>query len=90
MKLYNTTDGNKIRKIGRLKKIHFANRDFFVWNGRRQHLDEIPRLSYPIFYEDDNGKTGVIGGYITLCNVYGVLVELDENAEAVQIWEEIE
>lgn len=88
MKTYNTTDGHKIKKIGREKKIYFSENPYFVWNGRRQHLDEIPRLSYPILYEDENGKTGVIGGYITICNVYGVLIELLDG-EAVQIWEEI-
>jgi len=89
-KIYTTTDGNKIRKVGRQKKVYFAENPYFVWNGRRQHFDEIPRLSYPIMYTDDNEKTGVIGGYICLCNWGGVLVELDENSETVQLWEELE
>lgn len=91
MKTYTTTDGNKIKKVGRAKKIFFDNagNPYFKWNGRKQNFDDIPRLHYPIMYTDDNEKIGVIGGYITLCNVYGVLVEIDDNAEAVQLWEEM-
>jgi len=89
---YTTTDGNRIRKVGRAKKIYFTNAGnaYFLWNGRRESFDNIPRLSYPIMYEDEAGKIGVIGGYITLCNFGGVLIELDENGEAVQLWEEVE
>jgi len=89
MKDYKTTDGNKIRKVGRQKKVYFGNeRIYFLWNGSRQFLDEIPRLSYPIIYEDENGKIAPIGGYITITNCFGVLVEITEN-ETIQLWEEI-
>ena len=90
MKTYATTDGNNIRKIGREKKIYFSENPYFLWNGTRYHFDEIPRLSYPIMYEDENGKNGVIGGYIGISNLYGVLVELFDGGEAVQLWEEID
>lgn len=89
MKIYNTTDGHKIKKVGREKKIYFSENPYFVWNGRRRYFDSISCLTYPIMYEDDNGKTGVIGGYVTICNAYGVLIELLDG-EAVQIWEEVE
>lgn len=87
-KTYTTTDGNSIRKIGREKKIYFSENPYFVWNGTRYHFDEIPRLSYPIMYEDEAGKIGNMEGYITISNCFGVLVELLEG-EAVQLWEEI-
>ena len=89
MKLYNTTDGHKIKKIGREKKIYFSENPYFVWNGCRYHFDRISRLSYPIMYEDEAGKIAPIGGFIGLSNLCGMLVELIEG-EAVQLWEEIE
>ena len=93
-KTYTTKDGGKIRKVGRMKKIYFGISEtaspYFMWGGRRQSLDEIPALHYPVMYEDEAGKVGAIGGYITLCNWGGVLVEIDPNGEAVQLWEEIE
>ena len=91
MREYTTTDNNRIRKTGREKKIFF-NRNgeaYFLWNGRMEKLENIMRLSYPIMYEDERGKLGVIGGYITISNTYGVLVELSECCETVQLWEEI-
>ena len=88
MKKYITTDGETITKQGRAKKIYLdAKGAFFVWNGRRKRMENVPRLSYPIMYEDERGKLGVIGGYITLCNMGGVFVEIDPNGEAVQLWE---
>ena len=91
MKQYRTKDGYMIRKIGRSKKIYFNGNGepYFLWNGNRQKFDNIPNLSYPVMYEDENGKLGVIGGYITISNVFGVLVELDDSSESVQLWEEI-
>ena len=89
MKHYNTTDGNTLRKVGREKKVYFNGFSaYFMWNGRRQKFDEIPRLSYPVMYEDENGKIATIGGYITISNCFGVLVEITEN-ETIQLWEEI-
>lgn len=87
---YTTKDGNKIKKIGRAKKIYFTENDcYFLWNGTRQRFSEIPKLTYPIMYDYKDGKTGAIGGYITISNCYGVLVEILENSEQVQLWEEI-
>lgn len=89
-KTYLTTDGNKIRKTGREKKVYYNGNGepYFLWKGRREKFEEIPRLNYPVMYEDERGKLGVIGGYITLCNWGGVLVEILDG-EAVQLWEEL-
>ena len=90
MKEYTTADGYKIRRIGREKKLYFeSDYIYFMWAGHRYRLENIPRLSYPIFYEDENGKTGYLSGYITICNTYGVLVEITEN-ETIILYEEIE
>lgn len=91
MQEYKTNDGYIIRAIGRNKKIdfNFSGDPFFRWNGRRVKLDEVMRLSYPVFYEDENGKTGAIGGYIGISNCYGVLVEITNDGEKVQLWDEL-
>lgn len=91
-KAYKTTDGGIITKIGRLKKIFFNNQGspYFMWNNRKQFFDEIPALTYPVMYEDKNGKIGNIGGYIPLCNWGGVLVEIVNDGEAVQLWNDIQ
>ena len=90
-KTYITTDGNRIRKTGREKKIYLnmSGDPYFKWNGRCYRFDDISRLTYPVMYEDQDGKLGVIGGYICLCNWGGVLVELLDG-EAVQLWDEIQ
>lgn len=88
---YFTKTGETLAKVGRFKKIYFsANSCFFNWHGIRYHLDEIPSLSYPVFYVDNEGKLGVISGYITISNCFGVYVEIDPNGEAAQLWEVIE
>ena len=92
MREYITQDGGRIRKNGRAKKIYFNNSGtpYFMWNGRRQNLDDVGRLTYPVFYENEDGKTDYIGGYICLCNFGGVLVQVDDNGEAVQLFDEIQ
>ena len=91
MKQYKTlTEGVVIRKIGRAKKVYFeSNYCYFVWGGKRVRLDDVVSLSYPVMYEDENGKLGDIGGFIGVSNCYGVLVEVLDG-EAVQLWEEVE
>lgn len=92
MKTYKTDNNTIISKIGRQKKIFFNNQGnpYFLWNNRRQFFDNIPRLSYPLFYTDENGKKGHCGGYIPLCNWGGVLVEIVNDGEAVQLWNDIQ
>ena len=90
MKTYQTTEGYTITKNGRGKLIYFNNNGelYFVWNGKRIYLDHVMRLTYPVMYNDDNGKTGVISGYLTLTNWYGVLVEINDSGDTVQLWNE--
>lgn len=85
---YNRT----IAKVGRTKSIKYNQQGnpFFMWGGRRQHLDEVQRLSYPMMYEDEDGRLGVIGGVIGISNTMSVLVEVDEFGESVQLWEEVD
>lgn len=91
MKTYKTDNNTIIARIGRMKKIYYNNQGapYFMWNNRKQFFDNIPALSYPIMYEDKNGKIGNIGGYIPLCNWGGILVEIIDGGEAVQLWNEL-
>ena len=94
MKMYfeknNTRTGYS--PIGRYKQVYF-NADttaYFKWNGRRVKLDDIPALTYPVMLDDEYGKIIVLGGYITLSNTCGLLVEIDTDYQAVRLWQEIE
>ena len=91
-KTYLTTDGRyKVTKIGRPRKIYFTQRDgrpYFIQFGRRVHLDEVQRFIYPMMYEDEHGKVGVISGYHTVTNWHGYSVEILDGGEAVQIFTE--
>lgn len=92
MREYTTTDGQRIRSIGREKRIMWtaSGEPYFMWSGRREYMSDVMRLTYPIMYETDRGTLYDIGGYIGISNVYGVLVEILDGGEAVQLWEEIE
>lgn len=90
MKSFLTNNNTKIIKVGREKKLYFTENDtYFLWCGHRQKLSEIPRLNYPVMYTDENDKLNYIGGYITISNCLGVLVQITEN-ETVQLWTEKE
>lgn len=92
MKEYTTTDGQKIKSIGREKRIMWtaSGHPYFMWTGRRIRFDDVLQMSYPIMYEDEAGRVFPIGGYIGISNTLGVLVEILDGGEAVQLWEELE
>lgn len=81
----------KLVKIGRRKKVHFtSNGWYFIWNGKRVKGEDILSLSYPIFYEEPDGKLSVISGYIPISNVYSILVEVNSDMETVQMYRQID
>lgn len=91
--IFETQEGYKIKRIGRCKKLYWSlnGRCFFRWNNRRYYLDEIMRLSYPLFfYRNDRTFLDYCGGYITLSNCYGVLICLNDSCETIEIFEEME
>ena len=90
-KIYKTTDGGQIRKIGRAKKIYFTTdgTPFFIWHGGRVAFDCVERLSYPVFYDTDDGRRDYIGGVYAISNTLAVLVQIDDGGESVQLWEEL-
>ena len=85
----NTTTGYK--PVGSYKKIYYTNNGnpYFMRGGRREKLENIPRLSYPIMPEDENGRLIVIGGYMPL-GYNALLVELHPDGEYIRLWEEVD
>lgn len=62
--------------------------DYFKWNGRTWAIEQFMRLDYPIFYNDSNGKLGVISAYDSENYYNPILIELDEYGEHVRVYEE--
>lgn len=89
--IFKTKEGYSIRRIGRKKKIYcnYLDKYYFVWHDVRYYLDDIIRLSYPVFFEHDE-KLDYCCGYIGISNCYGVMVSIDDCGEYVEIYEEIE
>lgn len=80
---------NFVKKYQREKKVYFtiSGRPYFKWNNTRIYLDEVMRLTYPVMYEDEQGKLHDIGGYYSISNCYGYLVEVLDG-EAIQLYVE--
>lgn len=78
---------NYVKKFQREKKIYFtlSGKPYFKWDGTRIYLDEVMCLSYPVMYEDEQGKLHDIGAYYSISNWYGYLVELLDG-ESVQLY----
>lgn len=89
---YRTENKTIIEKLGREKSIFFnaTGTAYFVWNGRRVRLDDVMRLSYPLFFEDEDGYKRFCCGYIGVTNCYGVLVELVNDDTSIQLYTEKE
>lgn len=81
---------SELVKVGRRKKVYCNSRDwYFIWNGKRVTSEQLLRLSYPIFFED-NGKVNYIGCYLPVSNCITILVEIDDNFETVQMYRQID
>lgn len=91
MKVYTEKNGNKYSPVGGYKKLYWTDKGcYFLFRGRRVYMEDIPSLSYPVMVEDEEGKLIVIGGYMSICNTFGLLVEVDAvSSEAVRLWTEV-
>ena len=80
----------RLKKFGRVKKIYWNKygHPYYNRHGLRVFLDTVERLSYPYFYEDEEGKDAFISGweYIGACGC--LYVEIINDGESVQLWEE--
>ena len=63
---------------------------WFRHGGRSYALGQFMRLSYPIFYEDENGKESFLSGYDSENWYRPYLIELDDGGEYCRLYEEIQ
>ena len=90
MRIYSEKNGSKYSPVGGYKRLYSTDRGFyFLFRGRRVYMDDVPSLTYPVMVEDADGKLLVIGGYMTMCNTFGLLVELHPDCESVRLWTEL-
>lgn len=93
-KVITTRVGYKYRRVSRWIKLHpYASGEdyYFRWHRLRLRLSDVLRITYPIFFEDDDGKDAFLSGYYPFCNTCCLLIEMDYNgAGYVRIYEEID
>jgi len=80
----------KLKKYGRVKRIFWDNngRVYYRRGNMRTYLDTVERLSYPYFYEDESGKDRYISGWEYIGAYSPLYVEILEDCDSVQLWEE--
>ena len=81
----------RLKKCGRVKCIFWDNRGlaYYRRGNMRTYLDTVERLSYPYFYEDEQGKDGVISGWEYIGAYSPLYVEILDDGESIQLWEEV-
>lgn len=62
----------------------------FSHKGRLYAFDQFIRLSYPIMFEDNDGKTTVLSGYDSANWYNPFLIEIHQDGEYIRLWEEYE
>ena len=62
--------------------------DYFKFNGRTYAIEHFYRMDYPIFFENEDGKTSYIAGYDGENYYNPFLIEIDECGENVRLYEE--
>ena len=80
-----------LRKYGREKKVFWSESGvpYYRRGNARVYLDTVERLVYPYFYETEFGQTGVIGGIESFGYAGCLYVEISEDGETVQLWEQV-
>jgi hypothetical protein len=63
---------------------------YFIHNGKKYAYGQFSRLSYPTFFEDEDGKTSYLSGYDNTEWYKPYLIEVDECCEYVRLYLEIE
>ena len=62
--------------------------DYFKFNGRTYAIEQFYRMDYPIFFENEDGKTSYIAGYDSENYYNPLMIEVDECGENVRLYEE--
>lgn len=61
---------------------------YFTWCHKDYPIELIMRSTYPTFFENEDGKTSFICGYVGISNSLGFAVEMDDSGEAVRLFTE--
>ena len=83
--------GFKLEKLGRVKRIFWdkQGRAYYNRGSMRTYIDQVERLPYPYFYENEEGKDCYISGYEYIGAFSPIYVEILDDSESVQLWTEI-
>ena len=63
---------------------------WFRHGGRQYALGQFERLSYPIFFETEDGKESFLSGYDSTQWYKPYLIEIDDGGEYCRLYEEIQ
>lgn len=63
--------------------------DCFIHNNRLFALGQFDRLTYPVFYEDDEGKLQYLSGYDCTQWYKPYLIEIDPCGEYIRLWNDV-
>ena len=61
----------------------------FKHSNKLYALGQFMRLAYPMFFEDENGKTSFLSGYDATEYYYPYLIEIADSGEYVRLYEEL-
>ena len=81
----------RLKKCGRVKRIFWSQsgRAYYMRGDMRTYLDTVEQLSYPYLYEDESGKDQYISGWEYIGAYSPLYVEILDDGESVQLWEEV-
>ena len=81
----------KLEKWGRVKSIKWDvyGRPYFRVKNSRVYMDDVLSMTYPYFYDDEDGRLGYISGYYYITYFMSVYVEVLNDGESVQLWTEV-
>ena len=81
----------RLKKFGRVKRLFWDQRGrvYYRRGNMRTYLDTVERLPHLYFYEDEHGKEGVISGWEYIGAWSPIYVEILDDEESVQLWEEV-
>lgn len=61
---------------------------YFIHNGKKYAVGQFMILSYPMFFEDENGKTNYLSGYDSTEWYHPYLIEIDDGGEYCRLYTE--
>ena len=63
---------------------------YFTFKGKKYAMGQFIRLSYPEFFENEDGKQSFLCGYDCTCYYKPLMMELSDYGDSVRLFEVIE